>query len=317
MYVLIIFQLVRPRVDLDSRQTAYQLPVIIMGVARITGLVANTEYTVSIEAGNSVGYGLASDLVRFATAAPQLPSDPFDLLPLSSTASQVSFSWTTPLDLGGAPVLYYVVEHKRLPNGTPKRVPVGPWTNATITGLDGLTRYELRVAAVNVVSQGNLSVIPLTMATKKIVQPTQPANMWVRPGDLTPSSLIIQWSPPIDAGGSSISSYQVDMLTSEVESNLCRIGDPILGYSASFKEAMLPGAPFENSVRRTARVEWRPILQGVSSGQMYRGLSPGTLYMFRVLAQSEVRCYMSDCLPECRLPSLSNPNFWAHLGWTL
>jgi endoglucanase Acf2 len=138
-------------------------PVTATTGARITGLVAGTEYQVRVAAVSAVGIGAFSESVAARTwAAPSAPQG----ITAKVKGKTVELDWTEPRFAGGAPVTDYVVEY--LPSGGTTWLELADGVSAapgaTITKLDGRTAYLIRVAAVSDVGVGAWTTI--TVSTK-------------------------------------------------------------------------------------------------------------------------------------------------------
>lgn len=191
----------------------------------ISGLANGTSYSVRVAAVTSVGQGAYATGSATPTApAPSggggggagggggggAPPPPAATAPGAprltvSTAGnrQISLEWQAPDDTGGAAIESYTLEIIG-PDGAQSYVSGG--TTTVITGLVNGSPYTAHVAATNSAGPGAWSEWSSTLV------PAGPASA---PLGLTGAagdhSATLSWSAPADAGGSSISSYVIDI----------------------------------------------------------------------------------------------------------
>jgi hypothetical protein len=167
----------------------------------VTGLANGASYTFAVAASNVVGTGPNSTP---AGAVPRtVPGAPTDVVAAPANTSAV-VSWTAPGDNGGAGITSYVVTTY---GPAPVPAPITVLAPATATSVGGLVNgnsYTFTVKAANVAGSGAESahsnaVVPLTV-------PSQPTSVTAQAGD---GRFTVSWSPPLDPGGSAISSYTV------------------------------------------------------------------------------------------------------------
>ena len=178
----------------------------------VTHLVNGTRCRFTVKAINAVGVGLAS---KPATATPHHPATyaPGAPLHLHAQAGEhtVALAWKPPVSNGGSAITGYNIL-KRCGNG--RAVLANPHSLAAdrysyvVTHLVGGTRCRFTVNAINAVGAGPVSK-PAT------VTPHHPINSY-RPGpvlDLTAKAgdhaVTLTWTPPVSAGGSAITGYNV------------------------------------------------------------------------------------------------------------
>ncbi len=167
--------------------------------------------------GSAVGvrFQTGPSTVYADTIGPQIQKIKFGKLlasaPTSLTATEgavspdVDLSWTKPADVTDAQVLDYVYEYREL-GGTWAVYPHAPSTatSVTITGLDSGKDYEFRVAAVTADGQGEFSA-PASV-TEPSTAPDPPTGVSAVAGN---ANATISFTPPVDDGGSAITSYTV------------------------------------------------------------------------------------------------------------
>ena len=164
---------------------------------------------------NSIGDSITSDVGNGAAIpiAAVKPNKPTTLVrdDTSTTKTQVSFSWSAPLNDGGSSVLDYEVEMDDNNDNVYSVVATGLTSTAHIeTGLSAGSANRFKVRARNAVDYSDYSdVFTITAATV----PSKPATpSTTLSGDLT--QVILDWSIPTDTGGLTISGYKVEIKTS-------------------------------------------------------------------------------------------------------
>lgn len=116
--------------------------------AVVIGLTNGSQYDFQAAAVNAAGTGAFSTA---AVATPRKTPGPISDLTLVANAGTLQVSWVAPTDNGGAPVTDYEVQYRDI-SSTVWRTLVHPVTTSTshsIANLEGLTRYSVRIAAVN------------------------------------------------------------------------------------------------------------------------------------------------------------------------
>ena len=141
--------------------------------------------------------------VRGIPAAPGIPRN------VSVGDGTVTATWTSVLDNGGLPVLWYWLTATGS-DGQVKRQQC-PTTTCTVTDLHNTVQYTLRSSAENAVGEGPQSQDSAVMVPD--VAPDQMAAPSVQraPGR-TGGSLVVSWAPATNRG-SAITSYTVTMKT--------------------------------------------------------------------------------------------------------
>ncbi len=167
----------------------------------ITGLTNGKTYVVEVRAHNSETH---SDWVS-VSAVPVGPPGPVRSLDAEGVYRALNVSWQPPDEDGGSTVIGYDVRYRI-------NVPGAPWTpdpsslsdtEWTIDNLVNGVDYEIQVRARNDGFEGDWLAITET----PLAVPLEPTVERVTSGD---RELAVEWSAPIDDGGSSISGYDVE-----------------------------------------------------------------------------------------------------------
>jgi hypothetical protein len=131
-------------VILDTAQTSYTK----------NGLTQGTTYKFKIEAHNIYGAGPQSAVLEIIPAS--VPDAPTALTLVSSSHTQIAFSWTAPYN-GGYPITSYKVYWDNNTNGATFTLAtsVSGVTQVTVsTGVQAGNFYRFKVAAVNQIGEG-------------------------------------------------------------------------------------------------------------------------------------------------------------------
>jgi putative cell wall-binding protein len=163
----------------------------------VTGLTNGTAYTFTVTATNDVGTGASSAASNSVTPA-TVPGAPTNVVAVGGN-TQASVSWTAPAFDGGSAITGYTVTSS--PGGLTCTTAA---TSCTVTGLTNGTAYTFTVTATNDVGTGAASA-PSNSVTPATV-PGATANVVAVRGN---ASAIVFWTPPVDVGGSPITSYTV------------------------------------------------------------------------------------------------------------
>ncbi|MFM7248631.1 MAG: ELWxxDGT repeat protein [Planctomycetaceae bacterium] len=175
--------------------------------ATVTGLVNGSSYLFRVAAVNAVGTGPAT-----ATAAAAVPSKPAGAPSLVRAVrgdGQVTLSWKAPLSTGGSPIVDYQVQSST--DGGASWTTVADGVSAalstTVTGLANGVARSFRVAAVNSVGAGAMSLR---------TPPVIPAGRASAPADLVAvrgnRSVTLSWTAPV-SNGLPITDYVVQAST--------------------------------------------------------------------------------------------------------
>ena len=179
----------------------------------ISGLSNGTEYTVQVVARNGSGE-TASDT---DTATPAgLPGEPTNLS-VSPGDRQLALSWEEPDDLGGS-ITGYAVQYKKADDSnaswatstasvtseTDSQTSVTTY-GTTLSGLEYSTKYDVRVRAVNSVTETDEDDYNWAESAGTTI-PDEPTALATKSGN---RQLTLSWEEPSDLGSVSISGYVV------------------------------------------------------------------------------------------------------------
>ncbi|MFI5494865.1 fibronectin type III domain-containing protein [Actinoplanes sp. NPDC051859] len=172
--------------------------------ATVTSLTNTTTYQIKVRAVNSVGPGTAST-ASSVTPATQAPGAPTGLSTSPGNAS-ASVTFTPPVDNGGSVITSYEVSTDNGVNWTTIGTSAGGGgtRTATVSSLINTTTYQIKVRAVNGVGPGAASTASSVTPTAQA--PGAPTGLSTTPGNTTAT---VTFTPPVDNGGSSITSYEV------------------------------------------------------------------------------------------------------------
>ncbi|MFM1784387.1 MAG: hypothetical protein RLZZ579_664 [Actinomycetota bacterium] len=120
----------------------------------IINLTNGTEYEVRVAAANSAGFGVYSST---ATGIPRTVPGAISGLSLTPGPGSFTISWSPPSSDGGSPIIDYEIQYKLLTSTNWATFAHSPFTTTShqIPDLLGLTRYSIRVAAVNAAGTGS------------------------------------------------------------------------------------------------------------------------------------------------------------------
>ena len=204
----------------------------------IGSLANNTTYEIQVASVNPAGQGSFSASVLGTTDT--TPDNPTNLQGTPGN-QQVTLTWTAPSNDGGTPITGYLVEFKLdsliVPPGSwtpistsnttpPLSYTIGPTSSPTPYPLVNGTLYDFRVSAVNEVGTGShSSIIELTPSTI----PIAPVIISSEPCDNQQS--LVTWAPPLDDGGSPVTSYNLQYTSSLTAPITWLPALPLLPYS--------------------------------------------------------------------------------------
>ncbi|QQS22775.1 fibronectin type III domain-containing protein [bacterium] len=144
---------------------------------------------------------------NIAVSGPTVPGAPTSL-GASRGDTQIGLSWSAPASNGGTAITDYIVEYKLSSEPTTWSTfndGTSTSTTATITGLTNGLSYDFRVKAVNIIGTGTAS----GTATKTPGPPTAPDAPTGVSAEGGNTQATVSFSPPVDNGGASITSYTV------------------------------------------------------------------------------------------------------------
>ena len=171
--------------------------------ATITGLANGTDYTFTIAAVNGNGTSVASPpSTPVAPRPPTKPMAPANLIAIAQNGV-IQVGWVAPPD-GGSPITGYTVSVS--PATVSPVSTAGNTTIATVTGLTNGTAYTVSVTATNAAGTGPAAKAgPVTPETT--IAPAAPTS--VIASATAAGAVALQWSPPMDPGTATITSYTV------------------------------------------------------------------------------------------------------------
>jgi hypothetical protein len=145
--------------------------------------------------------------VNFTPPPATAPVAPTNLVATAGSV-QASLRWTAPSFTGGASITNYVIQFSSN-NGrswTTVNRAASAATTATVTGLVSGTGYIFRVAAVNSVGTGRLSLHSNSVRPLAATAPSPPTNLAATVGTAQAS---LRWTAPTSNGGAAITNYAI------------------------------------------------------------------------------------------------------------
>jgi hypothetical protein len=170
----------------------------------VPGLSNGTAYTFTVTALNSAGAGTVSARSTAVTpvAAATVPGAPV-FTSVAGTNAAVALAWSIPAN-GGSPITGYTVTAYLGTGTTVVKTMDVTATSADVTGLANGTSYSFTVTAKNAQGSGPASQRSATVTPT--TAPDAPAIGQVTAGN---ASVTVQWTAPVNTGGSPISGYTV------------------------------------------------------------------------------------------------------------
>ena len=179
-------------------RTVYALTSPSTQSLTVTGLTNGTDYSIAVRGAHPEAIGLPS-VPR--TAAPSTTPNEVENLEVQSMDQSLEISFDAPLIDGGSSISGYEYS---LDNGsTWIDVPQNPFV---VTGLTNGTSYNVRVRALNINGEGNVSSLTAKPATTASV----PTNVRAVAGEL---SAQLSWDAPQSDGGAAITDYIIEYST--------------------------------------------------------------------------------------------------------
>ena len=175
-----------------------------------TGLSPGTAYSYTVSAINQAGAGDQSNSAS-GTTDPVVADAPTSLTSAggATPSSMIDLSWTAPAYTGGAAIVGYQITENRAGAGDVVIVS-NTGSNATTytrTGLDRVTSYTYKVAAINSAGIGaNSNTTTLTTAAEL---PDVPTGLTLTAGSPANTVISLAWTAPSNNGGAAISGYQI------------------------------------------------------------------------------------------------------------
>ncbi len=164
----------------------------------VAGVMNGVSYTFNVAAHNPAGTGLrTSGVSATPNPTPTVPPSPTGLIATPGNA-QITLSWTSPNNNGGAAIDYYIVYQDG--------VEISHSTTASniATGLTNGQSYNFTVAAHNAVGSGMQTSAVTATPIANVIVPGIPTNLIVTPGN---NMVALSWMAP--SGSSDIDYYIV------------------------------------------------------------------------------------------------------------
>ena len=169
-------------------------------------LVAARSGIVDEAAGNALLWNASQYDSLIPVTAPGVPTG----LVANSLDGRVAVSWSTPWNDGRSPITGYVVQVATNEAFSGATTFSTSGNSFTVSSLTNGTPYFFRVAARNAIGTGgygsSASATPKAAATV----PGSPIGLWVNGGN---GEAAIYWQPPLNNGGSPVTSYLVQVST--------------------------------------------------------------------------------------------------------
>ena len=169
------------------------------------------------------GFFVLPPVAQSPQPTPTVPGAP-NILSVTPGTNTLAVSWRAPLQTGGATISAYDLRHIR--SDAPSKADANwtvarrAWTGSgslahTMTGLNGGTRYDVQVRAVNSAGDGPWSATRTGAPVSALGVPGAPIFVSLRPGE---GSLAVLWNAPVSDGGSPITSWEVRHIRSDAPS---------------------------------------------------------------------------------------------------
>jgi len=264
----------------DATYVITSSAVIIDTQITIIGLTRGVTYVFTIQAKNSVGYSEESLPISATPAV--VPVAPTNVVATGGSAI-ANITWSASSDNGGSSI----ISHRITSTPGNNRLIVGNVTNAVFAGLTNGTVYTFTVSAVNSIgssieSASSNSVTPLSA-------PSPPTITSVTPGV---GSITIEWSES-DNGGTDITGYIVgDAIGNSASSSVTIDG------SGNISSSLVADPTNAEVITNASLISSRKIT--------ITGLTPGSLYSFRVSARNIVGT-SDDSTPSSETSTLGVP----------
>ncbi|XP_013419362.1 twitchin-like [Lingula anatina] len=177
----------------------------------VPDLEEGKDYNFRVLAKNDAGTGPALETeapvrTRKAVGKPGAPQGP--LTPSNVTKDSVSLSWQAPEDDGASPITGYLLEKRdtQMPGWTKVDKIRPDKLTHKVTGLIDGHRYLFRVSAENVKGMSMPLEMKEPVTTKSPYGPPSAPDSFSVTG-VTEDSVTLEWQPPANDGGSSITGY--------------------------------------------------------------------------------------------------------------
>ncbi|KAF1792538.1 Immunoglobulin-like fold [Phytophthora cactorum] len=167
-----------------------------------------TSYSATVEAINKNELvGEASATISFTTTGVSMPGKPTSVVIAKATGGALLVEMALPLDIGGAPVLYFTLfmTSAQYPPVF-RQVYQGSAPSFYATRLAFSTTYKLQYRVTTKVGTSELSDV-FTAATTFLTPPDEAQNLAAV--SRTGGSVTLSWTQPVDFGGTDITAYDV------------------------------------------------------------------------------------------------------------
>ncbi|XP_049821835.1 fibronectin type-III domain-containing protein 3a isoform X3 [Aethina tumida] len=278
-----------------------------------TDLNPGCEYSFRVRAVNRIGPGVWTDYLR-VTSGPAPPEIPEITHLQCKSAFQACCEWREP-PTNGSPITEYRLEISPVNEDCFTLIYQGPELRHDLKNLTPFTKYFVRLQACNVAGcSGYASAATLTPAAP-------PAAVTNIRSESTPTSIILNWAPPLD-NGSPILYYNIEFLdriiqtdgpkTSHVLENLHP--DTMYKLKVQAVNNVAPGVL--SSTVRTSTLKLPPAapkLECVATGHNYLKLKWGegkntdyTLYCIEMInhRSNEYQCVYKGTSLTCKVNKL-------------
>ncbi|WP_183094640.1 fibronectin type III domain-containing protein [Nocardioides stalactiti] len=181
----------------------------------VTGLSSGHTYKCRARANNSAYYGVWSAYTSTFTtpAAATVPGAPTNVSANATSSTTANVSYSAPASNGGAAISSYGTECTSATGGT-TRTATGASSPLSVTGLSAGHSYACRVRATNSAGPGSWSNLTNTFTTPAAATaPGRPTA--VTATVLSPRSIRVGFTPPASNGGSAITTYRAQCLSSD------------------------------------------------------------------------------------------------------
>lgn len=178
---------------------------VLAGVttATVTGLLAGTDYTVTVVATNVAGDSLAGTAPG-TTAPYTVPDAPTGVVGVRGDGTAV-LTWAAPAGTGGSPLTGYTVTTTDVLSGLSTTSTAAADTlTATVAGLTNGRAYTFTVTALNLAGAGLPSA-----ASAAVTPATVPGVATAVTATAGSSSASVTWTAPAVTGGSAVTGYTI------------------------------------------------------------------------------------------------------------
>ena len=184
--------------------------------AQVTQLSAATSYDVQVAAVLNTGTGPYTAVQTATTSAATVPGVPTALGVGVASQTELSVTWTAPVETGGVDLTGYSVRYRLTdadgagsgtdPGDWKDAAHVGVGTSVTIGELVAGTSYDVQVAAINGEGTGAFTA-PQTATVSAATLPGVPTALGV--SALSRAELLVMWTAPVETGGVDLTGYSV------------------------------------------------------------------------------------------------------------